>query len=138
MCTTESVNHYLNLGLHFSSCSQHCLGNCRFYCTARTKVIPHYTGRKEEEVQTVRYMAVRKWNKHSERKHSFLCVCAPSGILLRDRPGGKGILEQPACKTANKRESLRRIPHKTWLFTDTIRYPLLKQRDQLQHTVFDV
>lgn len=90
----------------------------------------------------MRYMAVRKWDKHSERKQ-FFCVCAPSGILLRDRPGGRGILEQPACKTVNKRERLRHIPHKTWLFTDTIRYPLLKQReekkkDQLQHKVFDV
>lgn len=51
----------------------------------------------------VRYMAFRKWDKHRERKDSFFCVCAPSGPLLRNKPGGAGILEQPVDKTMNKK-----------------------------------
>lgn len=103
----QCVNLYWDKGLHCSSCSQYCLGNCRFYCIARTRAIPHYSWRKEAEVQIVRYMALRKWDKHCERKQ-FFCVCAPSGPLLRNQPGGTGILEQPVCKTMTKKgENLR-------------------------------
>lgn len=61
----HSMRQRVNLyGLNGSSFSPHRLGNCRFYCTATT----HAIERKEEEVQTTRYMAVSKRDKHGERK----------------------------------------------------------------------
>lgn len=50
----------------------------------------------------MKYMASRKRDKHSERKQYFVCVCSLEP-LLRDQPGGVGILEQALSITMDKK-----------------------------------